>query len=1795
MKIKKSAIALLSSLGVVAVVAAATGIAPPLDRLTNTLSGWFQEKLPVHGPGLGNLQYQDDEVMVGAVSWVTNETAKDKGDGDIPYNVAHNHSFIGGTGPDDKVRAAYATLSEDKKLTDKSAVPKVSHAKYGTNVGLMVNGYFLTMFAPDSGQPSGGFLLYDVSNPRDIRLVKRIYDVHLGTNNTITGGTTSEFREPHAIGSAVVNGRTYVVAPTVKGVEFWDFTDINDIRQVSKLAIPNVNGGDYGSVTWQLWWQAPYLYVATANNGIYVVDATDPAAPKLAQRGGKPVVVNTGFSVGPIFTMGNHLVVTGMQGKSAWASYDISDPLDPAPLASTGVPADEPIYYASCFEGQNIYSSTRNGNGRMYGFSLANPEKFQDLEHRLWVPEQLYCATQDGYVFQGAQRKVHKVKVRDAGSDALVPFEEVKAGTLHPTHLETYSKPWAANVVPGKEGTVGSREYTNASPENVRKWMNRGMLHPQALVEAGGVLDPKTRTWNLDKANPQVLLGKAPKSAASGTEAYRAEHGDHGQVTPMGNLLYIGDDHGNGSGFMVHQAAPDTTPPKVREVSPRANAKNQKVTTRIGLAMTDSILLESVTKETFTVRVKGTQAALDGTYSVQLGIVNFSPKTPLLSDTEYEVVVKGVKDYVGNASPEFKYSFTTGSETVNASAYEHRWPLLNALNDTVGDAHGSMPAGVAPVYDSVSGALKFSKNAPQRVVSLPDTKVATKLTGTASISVYFRLEKGFVGHNNAWQAPGLLGRDAPNTQDIFWGYFDGAGNLVFQAGNSYKVTSPVKVNTGNWHHVVLARNAVTGEMRMVLDGVESMNKSFPSGETTGPLGRMGAATLFQKMGVIDGNGAPSNIVFHGEMADLRVFSKDLSLAEAQSISNQGLLNFSSIPSHVTSGTAVNFSPSKVHEGKGGAYRWNFGDGREFAGLIASHTYGAPGRYRAVLSLDGRPVTFVDVTVVDAPPTDISPTHTTNVVGDAQRVYSVNADSGTVSAISAKGTPAKLWEEPVGKEPKTLALGPDGNLWVTVQGDDKIVVLNPVNGAKVKNLSLPYGSGPHGVVFAPSTGPSATQGFVSLESKSTLLRFNVNDTGALSLSSANALKVGSSPRGIAISADSAVALVTRFQSTNAGAEVYKVNLTSAAALGEASAQTLRIPVDTTTEDAENQARGVANYLHQVVIAPNGRTAVIPSKKDNIVAGSLADPLGPETTVRSVVNQLQLAQPVPSATQLIDFNNSAPARAAVFSPDGSKLFVAQMEGNALAVVDVYSRSSSPIVSGTEGGTAPHGLYLDKSTNRLFVNNFLGRSVSVYDVSQVINGTGMSVTRVAEVKTVAKETLSPEVLAGKKVFYNAAASSMSLNSYMSCASCHSDGAQDGMTWNFTGRGQGNRSTTTLLGRSGMGHGNVHWTANFDEIQDFENDIRQFFGGTGFLAQADWDAPETQKPLGANKKAGKSTQLDNLAAYVESLNMHPRSPERNDDGSLTASALLGRNVFNDKNCASCHSGATKQDNGLHKFAAHKSKNPGDEAFQKGVDTPSLIGVWATAPYFHDGRASTLEDVFKEGHGDVTLSAEEALNLANYLRSLDSESSNFWSLKSDASDTSGGSTGTLSAASAGAGSLWVDGGLDFGRLTNGVDLPNDSVAKTLAGTSSLSFSIKTSQKGHDTMWRAPGVFGWEQVGGSSDIFWGWIDGSGRIGFTVGNGTAIKSQQSISDDKWHHVVMTRNARTGEIALYVDGKLAEKRTAASGTIPNATSQKLGLIINNTGAPKFQGVLKNVGVYDSVLKETDTQALQRISMR
>ena len=70
-----------------------------------------------------------------------------------------------------------------------------------------------------------------------------------------------------------------------------------------------------------------------------------------------------------------------------------------------------------------------------------------------------------------------------------------------------------------------------------------------------------------------------------------------------------------------------------------------------------------------------------------------------------------------------------------------------------------------------------------------------------------------------------------------------------------------------------------------------------------------------------------------------------------------------------------------------------------------------------------------------------------------------------------------------------------------------------------------------------------------------------------------------------------------------------------------------------------------------------------------------------------------------------------------------------------------------------------------------------------------------------------------------------------------------------------------------------------------------------------------------------------------------------------------------------SCHSGEVFDDGKLHDVGTGDQSRDREGAESR-FNTPSLRGIARTAPYLHDGRAVTLEDIFtkhntQKKHGD--------------------------------------------------------------------------------------------------------------------------------------------------------------------------------------------------------------------------------------
>jgi hypothetical protein len=211
-----------------------------------------------------------------------------------------------------------------------------------------------------------------------------------------------------------------------------------------------------------------------------------------------------------------------------------------------------------------------------------------------------------------------------------------------------------------------------------------------------------------------------------------------------------------------------------------------------------------------------------------------------------------------------------------------------------------------------------------------------------------------------------------------------------------------------------------------------------------------------------------------------------------------------------------------------------------------------------------------------------------------------------------------------------------------------------------------------------------------------------------------------------------------------------------------------------------------------------------------------------------------------------------------------------------------------------------------------------------------------------------------------------------WQSCASCHPDARMDGYNWDLLNDGQGNPKNARSLLLSNKTTPSM-WEAVRDNKEktgwDTEKQGIECIR-TGFK----WI-------LFTVPDEGKCRDID---AYLAAEKPEP-SPYLA-GGKLSAKAERGKKIFEDPKvgCATCHPAPLFTDQKMHDV---NTRCYYDRSSQ--FDTPTLIEVWRTAPYLHDGRYVNMRDVFKLGlHGDVTgdvggLTDVQIDELVEYIMSL--------------------------------------------------------------------------------------------------------------------------------------------------------------------------------------------------------------------
>ncbi|GAB2195868.1 Ig-like domain-containing protein [Sessilibacter sp. MAH4] len=601
--------------------------------------------------------------------------------------------------------------------------------------------------------------------------------------------------------------------------------------------------------------------------------------------------------------------------------------------------------------------------------------------------------------------------------------------------------------------------------------------------------------------------------------------------------------------------------------------------------------------------------------------------------------------------------------------------------------------------------------------------------------------------------------------------------------------------------------------------------------------------------------------------------------------------------------------------------------------------------------------------------------------DGAYVWVANPDNDTIAQLAIDThEKSSVGEVFVGKDPRSLATDTEGRLWVTLHDDDAIAVLDSA-GNRLETIETGYGSAPFGVVVSRA-GDFA---YVSLYNSGKIVKV---DTTTMTIVAETTQKLPT-VKALALTEDGTRLVATRFISDDNWGEVWIVDTATMAIQ-----RTVKLDQNLVPDQIDN-GRGVPNYIGSVVIDSEARFAYVAGKKDNTGSGLVnGNPdLDDDNTVRTFAAQIDLTSGLELRESRIDFDNADSPSALTLVGDDQYLLVAMQGGNQVFVVNRDGATGALGVSASRiaSGLAPQGLLFDGLTEQLMVKNFTERTVTFVDLSNFLRG---SIVNPASdsVSTVANEVLSDEVLLGKQIFYSAVLdlntgsenrAKTSAEGYLSCATCHLDGDQDGRAWDFTGRNEGVRNNITLNGRMGARFGFMHWSGNFDEVHDFEIDIRERFVGRGLMTDEQYEATGADNPM-ISSKAGVSSDLDALAAYVESLGKDSlaRSPYRDPvTGQMTEQALRGREVFESAGCVQCHSPIANgdgffdvgafTDGQIHNIGTTRSYSGsrlGEEL--PGIKTPSLLGVFKSAPYLHDGSAPDLESVFT-GIGGQVIEAE--------------------------------------------------------------------------------------------------------------------------------------------------------------------------------------------------------------------------------
>ena len=298
---------------------------------------------------------------------------------------------------------------------------------------------------------------------------------------------------------------------------------------------------------------------------------------------------------------------------------------------------------------------------------------------------------------------------------------------------------------------------------------------------------------------------------------------------------------------------------------------------------------------------------------------------------------------------------------------------------------------------------------------------------------------------------------------------------------------------------------------------------------------------------------------------------------------------------------------------------------------------------------------------------------------------------------------------------------------------------------------------------------------------------------------------------------------------------------------------------------------------------------------------------------------------------------------------------------AIYDL-SLSAEYIVGRIPTGRNPRHLVLSPDGATLLVAERLEDSILVVDANRLV-----PLGRIV----LGDGGMDDPIRRGEKVFTTAA---YTFQHQFSCRSCHPDGHVDGLSYDFDGDGIGDNLLDNRSLQGVAGTGPFKWNG--------KNPTLEVQCGPRFAKVLMRTDPFPPK------------QLRDLTTFIQSL--PPPRVARNKDGKLTPAQERGRAIFFatqtpegkeiplSRRCVTCHPPPL--------YTVRLPFNVGTKGQYDttvAFDTPHLLGVADTAPYLHDGRAQSLEELWtiynpNDLHGVSSYMNKIQLNdLVEFLKTL--------------------------------------------------------------------------------------------------------------------------------------------------------------------------------------------------------------------